>query len=196
MAIFRLFWSPYKEELCKMSNYKVKIYAVFSLPNESLLLSNLLIIQFPSVICIPVDTENILHIKVNKRPMGHIAHLRKQFKWLWLYHYVDQEKKNPLSTVWELNGSSFEQTWIPSSKDALCQVWLKLVQWFWKRRFLNSSVYFHYFAIISLGQGWGPSFDKIESPSSNNALCKVRLKLAQWFWRRFFKFHQCIFAIL
>ena len=25
----------------------------------------------------------------------------------------------------------------PSPKDALCQVWLKLTQWFWRRRFLN-----------------------------------------------------------
>jgi hypothetical protein len=28
---------------------------------------------------------------------------------------------------------SFEQTWIPSPKDDLCQFWLKLVQWFWRR---------------------------------------------------------------
>ena len=25
----------------------------------------------------------------------------------------------------------------PSLKDALCQVWLKLAQWFWRRRFFN-----------------------------------------------------------
>ena len=25
----------------------------------------------------------------------------------------------------------------PSPKDALCQVWLKLAQWFWRRRFFN-----------------------------------------------------------
>ena len=34
-------------------------------------------------------------------------------------------------------GPSFKQTWIPSAKDVLCQVWLKLAQWFWRRRFLN-----------------------------------------------------------
>jgi hypothetical protein len=27
----------------------------------------------------------------------------------------------------------FKQTWIPSSKNNLCQVWLKLAQWFWRR---------------------------------------------------------------
>ena len=25
----------------------------------------------------------------------------------------------------------------PSPKDAMCQVWLKLAQWFWRRRFFN-----------------------------------------------------------
>ena len=32
---------------------------------------------------------------LNKRPMGHIAHLRKQFKSIniWLYHDVDKEKE-------------------------------------------------------------------------------------------------------
>ena len=33
----------------------------------------------------------------------------------------------------------------PSPKDALCQVWLKLAQWFW-RRFLN---FVHIFSLIS-----------------------------------------------
>ena len=46
----------------------------------------------------------------NKRPMGHIAHLRKQF--IWLYHKVDKEKKKKLLTLWEFIGSPFEETWI------------------------------------------------------------------------------------
>ena len=38
----------------------------------------------------------------------------------------------------------------PSPKDALCKVWLKLAQWFWRRRFfLILSMYFRYFIIIS-----------------------------------------------
>ena len=33
-----------------------------------------------------------------------------------------------------------------SLNNALCQVWLKLAEWFWRRRFLKfSSKYFHYF---------------------------------------------------
>ena len=38
----------------------------------------------------------------------------------------------------------------PSPKNALCQVWLKLAQWFWRRRFLNFvHVFFRYFTINS-----------------------------------------------
>jgi hypothetical protein len=33
----------------------------------------------------------------------------------------------------------------PSPKDDLCQVWLKLAQWFWRRRFLNDSTPFLHF---------------------------------------------------
>ena len=37
-----------------------------------------------------------------------------------------------------MNGSSFDQTWIPFTqgcfKDALSQVWLKLDQWFWRKK--------------------------------------------------------------
>ena len=44
------------------------------------------------------------------------------------------------------------------------------------------------FAIsISLWKGWGLHLIKLESPSLKDALCKVGLKLAQWFWRRGWK---------
>ena len=49
------------------------------------------------------------------------------------------------------DGPSFEQTWIyPLPKNALCQVWLKLTQWFLRRRFLNFVNVFHYFIISSI----------------------------------------------
>ena len=51
---------------------------------------------------------------LNKRPMGHIAQLRKQFKSINAYFIVlIKRRKNLLSTLTELNGSSFEKTWIP-----------------------------------------------------------------------------------
>ena len=86
----------------------------------------------------------------NNRPMDHSAYLWKQLQSYNTHDYnnVDLEKKTPLFTLWELNGPSFEQTWIPSSKNALCQVWLKLAWQFW-RRFLNFVNVFRYFVIIS-----------------------------------------------
>ena len=122
----------------------------------------------------------------NKRPMGHIAHMRKQFKSIntrWL-----REEKKTLLTLGEfIAGSSFEQTWIPFTQDALCQVWLKLAQWFWRRRFFN---FFNVFSLfrnyLPLEKGGGLHLNKLESHSPKDALCQVWLKLAQWFWRRRF----------
>ena len=53
--------------------------------------------------------------KLNKRPMGHIAHLRKQFKSTNTYDIITliKRRKKTLLTSWEFIGSSFEQTWIP-----------------------------------------------------------------------------------
>ena len=57
---------------------------------------------------------------------------------------------------------------------------------------LNNKIfkYFQYNFTISLlstlGEGGGPYLNKLESPSPKDALCQVRLKLAQWFWRRSF----------
>ena len=48
----------------------------------------------------------------------------------------------------------------PSPKDALCQVWLKLAQWFWRRRFLNFVNVFFYFVTISPLKRAGPSFEQ------------------------------------
>ena len=66
-----------------------------------------------------VYNESILHCtsnhhntgrkqSYNKRPMGHIAHLRKQFK--SLYHNVDLEKKKNNMKLMRIFGSSFEET--------------------------------------------------------------------------------------
>ena len=70
--------------------------------------------------------------------MGHIAHLRKQFKSLNKYDYIikliKRRKKKLYEKLLVLHLQKFES---PSPKDALCQVWLKLAQWFWRRRFFN-----------------------------------------------------------
>ena len=53
---------------------------------------------------------------LNKRHMGHIAHLRKQFKSINTYDYIItliKRRIKTLLTLWEFIGSSFEQIWIP-----------------------------------------------------------------------------------
>ena len=64
----------------------------------------------------------------NKRPMGHIAHLRKQFKSLKTYDYIIKlikKRKKKLHENWL----------VLHLKDAFCQVWKKLAQCFWRRGF-------------------------------------------------------------
>ena len=84
----------------------------------------------------------------------------------------------------------------PSPKDALCQVWLKLAQWFWRRRFLNFVNIFSLFRnYLPLEKGGAHHLNKLESPSPKDALCQVWLKLAQWFWRRRFLNFVNIFSL-
>ena len=75
----------------------------------------------------------------------------------------------------------------PSPKDALCQVWLKLALWFWRRRFFNFvNVLLLFRNYLPLEKGRALHLNKLEFPSPKDALCQVWLKLAQWFWRRRF----------
>ena len=59
----------------------------------------------------------------------------------------------------------------PSFKDALCQVWLKLVQWFLRRFFKISSMYFRYFVIISPLKMAGPFIWTNLNPLHPRMLC-------------------------
>ena len=95
---------------------------------------------------------------LNKRPMGHIAHLRKQFQSLNKYDYIitwiQRIKKKLYENLLVLHLNKLES---PSLNDAFCQNWLKLAQWFWRRIFQNFiNVYFHYFIIISSRKRAGP----------------------------------------
>ena len=58
-----------------------------------------------------------------------------------------------------------------------------------ERRFFNFVNVFSLFRnYLPLGKGRAPHLNKLESPSPNDALCQVWLKLAQWFWRRYLNF--------
>ena len=84
----------------------------------------------------------------------------------------------------------------PSPKDALCQVWLKLAQWFWRRRFLNFINVFSLFCnYLPLEKGGALHLNKLKSPSHEDALCQVWLKLAQCLWRRRFFNFVTVFSI-
>ena len=72
----------------------------------------------------------------------------------------------------------------PSPNDALCQVWLKLGQWFLRRflKFVNVFSLFHYY--LTLDKGGALHSNKLESSLPKDALWRVWLKLTQWFLRR------------
>ena len=57
-----------------------------------------------------------------------------------------------------------------SPNDALCQIWLKLAQWFWRRRFLNFVNDFCYFVIISPWKRAGPSSAQTWIPFTQGCL--------------------------
>ena len=67
--------------------------------------------------------------KWNKRPMGHITHLN-------ITTLIRRRKKhNLLFENWMVPYLNKLES--PSPKGALCQVWLKLSQWFWRKIFSN-----------------------------------------------------------
>ena len=74
----------------------------------------------------------------------------------------------------------------PTFKNTLCQICLKLAQWFLRKRLLNFvnvfSLFRHY---IPLEKGVALRLNK--SPSHKDVLCQVELKLAQWFFGRRWK---------
>ena len=55
-----------------------------------------------------------------------------------------------------------------------------------KKMFLFGDVFLLFHNYLPLGKGEALVSNKCKFPSSKDALCQVRLKLAQWFWRRRF----------
>jgi hypothetical protein len=74
----------------------------------------------------------------------------------------------------------------PLAKDNLYQVWLKLVCWFWKRRFFF--LYIHmwiWFSLLwPLPTPRDHDFNKLESTLYQKAFMYIWALLALWFWRR------------
>ena len=132
---------------------------------------------------------NTVH-NTNKRPMGHITHLRNQFKsintFVPCYDYTITliKRKTPiffLRIKWSFMCKKLES---PPLKDAMCQVWLKLAQWFW-RRFLKFFKYFLLFChYLPLEKDGHFIWKKLDFPLPKDTLCQIQLKLIQWSRKR------------
>jgi hypothetical protein len=62
----------------------------------------------------------------------------------------------------------------PLPKDALCQVWLKLAQWFWRRRFLNDPTsFFHFCDYLPFEEDLALYLNKLGFPSPKDDLYQV-----------------------
>ena len=84
-------------------------------------------------------------------------------------------------------GPSFENTWILITQECIVPIRLKLAQWFLRTRlrflkFVNVFSLFRYY--LRLEKGAALHLNKLKFPSSKDALCRVVLKLVQWYLRR------------
>ena len=62
----------------------------------------------------------------------------------------------------------------PPPKDDLCQVWLKLAQWFWRRRFLNDpTLFLHFCNYLPLEEELALYLNKLEFPSFKDNVYQV-----------------------
>ena len=85
---------------------------------------------------------------------------------MYFHHFV-------IISLWKGRGPSFEQIWIPFTQGCFVP---SLVE-------IGPVVFRNY---LPLEKGGAFHFNKLESPSPNDALCPVWLKLAVWSWRNIF----------
>ena len=104
----------------------------------------------------------------------------KSFQIMYFYYFAII---SPLRRAWPFIWKK-KQLKSSSPKDALCQVWLKIAQWFCRRFFKVLNVFLLFPNYLPFKKGVGLHLNELESPSPKNALCQTWLKLDQWFWRR------------
>ena len=66
---------------------------------------------------------------------------------------------------------TFEQLEYPLSKDALCQVWLRFAQWFWRSFVISINVFSLFCNNLPFEKGGALHLKKLESPLPKDALC-------------------------
>ena len=142
-----------------------------------------------------------LQVYTNKRPMGHIAHLRKQFKSINTYDYIIMfimRRKKTIITFMRIYWFFIWKNLNPLCPRMLCAKF----GWNWpsgsrEEDFLISSMYFRYFVIIPNWKRAGPFIWTNLNPLWPRMLCAK----FGWNWSScseeedFKKFRQCIFAI-
>ena len=99
-----------------------------------------------------------------------------------------KRRKNPLFTLWELNASSFEQTWIPFTQGCFVPNLVEIGSAVQENILKFRQCIFAISLISPLGKGLALHLYKLQSSSPKEELYSVWLKLAQWFWRRFLNF--------
>jgi hypothetical protein len=77
----------------------------------------------------------------------------------------------------------------------LCQFWLKLAEWFLRKRFLNDSIPFlHFCDYLPFEESLALYFNNLEFPSPKDNLYQVWFNLACWMEKIFLRI-QCIFTL-
>ena len=74
---------------------------------------------------------------------------------------------------------SFEQIWIPFTQECFCKVWLKLDQWWCRRKSIkvfNVFLLFHNY--LPFEKSVALYMNKLESPSPKDALCEFFFKIS------------------
>ena len=114
--------------------------------------------------------------------------LEKIFKFrqcISLYHnYVPLEK-----------GGALNKLESPLPKDALCQVWLKLAQWFWRKRLWNFVNVFSLFRNNLPIEKSATLHFKTCIPFTLRCFVPSLVEIGPVVLKKIFKFCQCIFAI-
>ena len=94
----------------------------------------------------------------------------------------------------EGRGPSFEQTWILSIQGCFVPFWLKLAQWFWRKRFL--SIFNVIFATISTWKkAWPLNWTNLNSFYTRMLCGKFGWNWPTGYGDDFFKFQSCVLAI-
>ena len=144
------------------------------------------------------DLLFVFHTICNdKKLMGHIAHLRHQFKSINKYDYIItliRIRNYPLIPLWELNGysSSIEQTWIPVTHWRFVPGLVEIVE-------INIFTFLHVFSLphncLPLKKGMALLLNKLESPFPR-MLCANLVEIGPLVLeKKILKLSQCIFAI-